>query len=234
MDLTTYGWIGIALACVVLAALALYWLLVTTEGTYLGAGIVAWLYDLTAHKYDRIKAVRYPFELQFLGIPLVQALQGRDAWHLLDVATGTGRIARALDSAGAVNGRVFGIDRSVKMMQAANPASSSGLVTEIAQQDARHLGFQNAVFDAVSCLEALEFMPQPKQAILEMLRVLKPGGVLLITNRVGLDARFFPGRLCGRGKLENYLLHLGFENVHSGRWQVYYDLIWANKPLSEG
>jgi len=85
------------------------------------------------------------------------------------------------------------------------------------------------VFDCVTCLEALEFMRDPGGAIREMARVLRPGGVLLVSNRVGRDAWFFPGRLCGRGRLEWCLRELGLGEVTTERWQVHYDLIWARK-----
>lgn len=233
MGLAPYRWLWIALGVCLLTAITAYWLLIITEGTYLGARVVAWLYDLTAHRYDRIKAVQYPFELRFIGAPLLQALEDSPAWLMLDVAAGTGRISRALAAAGASDGRIISIDRSRQMMLAAPPNLGTELITEYAQQDATNLGFRDAVFDGISCLEALEFFARPQRAIQEMLRVLKPGGILLISNRVGFDARLFPGRLCGRGNLENYLRQLGLENVRSQRWQVYYDLIWANKPSSD-
>jgi SAM-dependent methyltransferase len=49
--------------------------------------------------------------------------------------------------------------------------------------DAQALGFTDAVFDVVLCTEMLEHVPEPQRAINEMRRVLKPGGVLLLTTR---------------------------------------------------
>ena len=99
----------------------------------------------------------------------------------------------------------------------------------LSQQDGMQLGFMNNTFDCVTCLEALEFMQRPQQAIREMLRVLKPGGTLLLTNRVGIDSWFYPGRLCRRGRLEAALRQEGLVNIRSRRWQVDYDLVWAQK-----
>ncbi len=207
-----------------------YWLVVMTEGTYLGARPVAWLYDLAASRYDRIKAVQYVYELKYVGMPLLEAVDDSQEWKLLDVATGTGRVLSALNSAGYSNGRLYGIDRSFGMLNGAIlRAKQYEHHTEYAQQDAMHLGFANDVFDCVSCLEALEFMQHPEQAIQEMLRVLKPGGILLLTNRVGFDSWFFPGRMSKRGRLETYLRAEGLGNIHSMRWQIDYDIVWARK-----
>lgn len=97
------------------------------------------------------------------------------------------------------------------------------------RQRADRLAFADGTFDAVTCLEALEFMPDPRKAIAEMVRVLKPGGVLLVSNRVGWEARFLPGRCCGRGRMEKVLATHPLRDIHTQLWQVHYDLIWARK-----
>ena len=58
--------------------------------------------------------------------------------------------------------------------------------------DASELPFEDGSFDVVTCLEALEFMPRPAEALAEMIRVLRPGGLLLTTIRI--DTRWMPGR----------------------------------------
>lgn len=49
--------------------------------------------------------------------------------------------------------------------------------------DALALGFKDSSFDVVLCTEMLEHVPEPQRAIDEMRRVLKPGGLLLLTTR---------------------------------------------------
>lgn len=49
--------------------------------------------------------------------------------------------------------------------------------------DAQALGFADASFDTVLCTEMLEHVPEPQRAIDEMRRVLRPGGLLLLTTR---------------------------------------------------
>jgi SAM-dependent methyltransferase len=96
-------------------------------------------------------------------------------------------------------------------------------------QDACRLPFEDGSFDAVTSLEALEFLPRPREALAEMVRVLAPGGVLMITNRVGREARLLPGRTFRRPAFEQELLALGMHDVDVRAWQVSYDLALARK-----
>ncbi len=222
---------------VVLLAVAAvsYYLLIVTEGTYLGTRVVVLLYDWVAQKYDGMKKLRPVYESFFLGIPLAEALREVPSPRILDVATGTGRLPRTLYPELGDRGLIVGVDRSEKMIALAEKERASlGPGVFFLRADAQNLCFADASFDALTCLEALEFMTQPRQVLREMYRVLKPGGVALVSNRVGLDARFFPGRAAGRGRLEDLLREAGFEHITTRRWQVHYDLIWASKGTPEG
>lgn len=215
---------------VALAVLAFYWLLVVTEGTYLGVGVVTWLYDIAAWRYDRAKGLRFVDEARCIGIPLTDALAGVGNPRVLDVATGTGRVPLALLRTDSFGGTIYALDRSQEMLAEGHHATGEELApVRVLRGDARDLPFGDAVFDAVVCLEALEFMPKPEQVIAEMVRVLAPGGVMLLSNRVGPDAWWFPGRMAGRGRLERYLRQTGLDDVRMQRWQVHYDLVWASK-----
>jgi len=211
----------IGLTCLLLALV--YWLLVTTEGTYLGRRVVVLLYDWTARRYDKIKAVKYLQELHFLGVPLDRQLEGILAPRILDVATGTGRLATALQGLLPAKSLLIGADASWRMLQQSAPQHR--LLT-----DAEHLCLVSDSFDCVCCLEALEFISNADQALSEMIRVAEPAGLLLLTNRVGRDAWFYPGRIAGRGNLEQRLLALGCSDIQTQRWQVHYDLVWARTP----
>ncbi len=224
-------WVWIAVAAGGLVAGTLYWLLVLTEGTYLGVRCVTYLYDVTAHRYDRIKQLQYVNEFLFLGLPLAEAVKHFPQPLVLDVATGTGRVPLALVTQPEFVGHVIGIDRSAKMLAQARIATQkiAERVT-LFQGDVNALPFANESFNCLTCLESLEFFDRPKEALQEMIRVLKPGGVMLLSNRVGVDACFFPRRIAGRGRLERILRQMGVNVVSSTRWQVHYDLVWAQKP----
>lgn len=223
------AWIlGVAVALVLIAFL--YWQLILAEGAYLGRRVVVLLYDWSARVYDRIKGYNPGYEQWFLGLPLSQALADYSDPLILDVATGTARLARTLFQQSGFRGRLIGLDLSRKMLQQAARMTElwANRITFICQ-DAGQLPFPDATFDAVVCLEALEFMPDPDQVLHEMVRVLCPGGVFLITNRIGKDARWLPGRTYKPEAFEAKLHTLPLEMVRTKLWQEDYDLISAVK-----
>jgi len=223
------GWIALALGLVLLGLL-LYWQLVIAEGTYLGPRLVTLLYDWSARAYERIKQFDAGAEQWFLGLPLARALELIPAPLVLDVATGTGRLPQALLRQPAFDGHVIGLDLSRRMLREAvhRTVQFADRLTFV-WQDARNLPFDDATFDAVTCLEALEFTPDPRAVLAELVRVLRPGGVLLVTNRVGPDAKFMPGRAFARDEFERLLREFPLEDTKVQTWQVDYDLAWAVK-----
>jgi hypothetical protein len=63
-----------------------------------------------------------------------------------------------------------------------------------------------------------------------MIRVLRPGGWLLVTNRIDWEARWIIGRTFTREAFPRILKDLGLQSVNVFPWQVTYDLAWARKP----
>ena len=225
---------GIIILCIVLLGLVLYWLLILAEGTHLGPRTVEILYDWTAKRYDRIKNLHCVDEARFVGLPLSRYLAHVQLPRVLDVATGTARVPLALMRSAPFEDSLVGLDRSHYMLAIAQEATRDYQEHLLfVRGDATALSFSNRSFDCVTCLEALEFMRGPDIVLQEMIRVLKPGGILMISNRVGRDAVFFPGRLRGRGHLENTLHEMGLTDIRNQRWQVHYDLIWAHKPADD-
>lgn len=215
-----------------LAAL-FYWLFIVTEGTYLGTRTVVILYDWTARRYNALKKFHIVNETRYLGIPLSDALADVPKPWVLDVATGSGRLPLALLASSDKEMSIIGVDHSMPMLrEAQRDLAAPNEHIWLFQGNAHRLMFADEAFDAVTCLEALEFMRDPRQVVREMRRVLKPGGLLLVSNRVGPEAWMFFGRYCRRGRLEALLAEEGFDVVKSHRWQVHYDLIWALKPDS--
>jgi uncharacterized protein YbaR (Trm112 family) len=78
-------------------------------------------------------------------------------------------------------------------------------------------------------MEALEFLPRPREALVEMVRVLAPGGLLAVTNRVGFGAHLLPGRAISRPIFRQALADLSLCQIETRRWQVDYDLTSARK-----
>ena len=65
-----------------------------------------------------------------------------------------------------------------------------------------------------------------------MVRVLRPGGLLLITRRTGREARAFLARYQSREEVRAQLQALGLEHVVIQAWQIDYDQVFAYKPAS--
>jgi ubiquinone/menaquinone biosynthesis C-methylase UbiE len=91
------------------------------------------------------------------------------------------------------------------------------------------LPFEEEQFDAVTCLEALEFFPSDEAAIREMVRVLRHGRYLFVTRRRGWEGRLFLHRYRSRDKMRTILERAGLRQVQFHPWQVNYDLVTALK-----
>jgi hypothetical protein len=68
-----FPWLVLLLA-VVLLALLCHWLLIATEGAFLGRRLVIWLYDITAHRYHKLKAFEAGDEQFFVARPIMAAV----------------------------------------------------------------------------------------------------------------------------------------------------------------
>ena len=100
---------------------------------------------------------------------LVRSLPLRSEDLVLDVATGTGLIARRIRRTSRA--RVVGVDRSEAMMASAHHLTNAGA-------DANALPFGDATFDVVIFSYLLRYVDRPAATLHELTRVLKPGGVL--------------------------------------------------------
>lgn len=232
--LTAIALLGLALAL----ALAIWWLLEATEGAYLGPRAVRWGYDRFARRYDRRKAFDLGEDVEDLGLPLFTRLEAvfGPRVRVLDVATGTGRLPIALLTIPWYEGEVVGLDISAPMLDIARQKltaiGAEGRVT-LVRDMAAPLPFDDESFEGVALVEALEFLPDRWAAIEELKRVLRPGGWLLLTNRVGGGAWLMPGRTERTKALEARLRRMGWHDVASTRWTTLYDRVWARKPGEE-
>lgn len=97
--------------------------------------------------------------------------------RVLDVACGTGIVARQAAKLVGSAGRVVGIDLVEPMLDIARRIEPG---VEWRQGDAMDLPFAGATFDVVLCQAGLMFMADRVRAVAEMHRVLEPGGRLAI------------------------------------------------------
>ncbi len=222
------------IALLLALGLFLYWQLIIAEGAYFGQRVVTLLYDVAARRYNDIKQYMPEVDTEYLGTPLTLSLQGIPHPIVLDVATGTSRLPLTLCEQPLFDGHIIAVDNARRMLHEATQYVSAYHDRILwVWQHAVPLPFDDNVFDAVTCLEALEFMPSTPQALRECVRVLKPGGLLLITNRVGSGRRFIPGKTYRPEKFETLLTTLGQIDVTTQTWQVDYDLVWSIKPAGK-
>lgn len=222
-------WILSIVAVALLGALG-YWLLISTEGVYLGRRVVVWLYDITAHKYDDIKEFDPDWEEFFIATPLMHQLRQKRVPLVLDVATGTGRVPTLLLDQPTFHGKVIGLDASRKMLNfAINKLKNFPNRIALIEQTVDRLPFPADSFDAVTCLESLEFFPSDRDALAEMVRVLKSGGLLMVTRRRGWEGKLFLGRYRDVRQFEQLLIELGLEEVNTQPWQFSYDQVYGRK-----
>ena len=220
----------IALVVVFVVGAVIWWLFFETEGVYLGRRVVIGLYDLYARRYDNIKQNDDVEEHLQLAQPLMTLLYPQTDPLVLDVATGTGRIPLALCQHARFEGHIVGMDLSRGMLQQAArkiQAEHFEDYVTLLWADGQRLPFDDASFDLVTCMEAWEFMPVPEAALKECIRVLRPGGVLLTTNRN--NNIFMPGRLWSQDEMQALLHGQGIEDVEFKRWQLDYTLVWGRK-----
>ena len=216
------------LVLIALAIIALgYWLLIASEGVYLGRRAVIWLYDLYAGRYDDIKHYSKEYDHMLLAQPIMAAIDPIKNPLVLDVATGTARLPLALLRHKRFQGQVIGADLSRRMLAGAAYKLERDRRVSLIRTPAEHLPFPDNSFDVVCCLEALEFMVSTEVVLRELVRVLRPGGLLFTTNRI--NTRLMPGKTFTDEQMNTLLETLGVERVLIEYWQVDYNRVWGYK-----
>lgn len=137
---------------------------------------------------DRYQSVLVPVIFEPWSRELIQRAEPQSGEHILDLACGTGVVTRQVAKRVSNSGSLVGVDHSVEMLGVARAlATKSGLHAEWVEADAGSLPFDKNRFDIVFCQQALQFFPDRPAALLELHRVLKPGGRVACCVQQGLD-----------------------------------------------
>jgi demethylmenaquinone methyltransferase / 2-methoxy-6-polyprenyl-1,4-benzoquinol methylase len=139
------------------------------------------VFDRVAQRYDLMN------DLMSLGLHrlwktfAVEIARPRPGERILDVATGSADLARALSRRVGPHGSVWLTDINRAMLERGRDrALDRGLLAPAVQCDAERLPFAGASFDCVTVAFGLRNMTHKDIALAEMARVLKPGGRLVV------------------------------------------------------
>jgi demethylmenaquinone methyltransferase/2-methoxy-6-polyprenyl-1,4-benzoquinol methylase len=139
------------------------------------------VFDRVAPRYDLMN------DLMSLGLHrvwkafAVNVARVRPGDRVLDVAAGSGDLARAFARRAGAEGEVWMTDINRRMLERGRDRlCDEGRLLPVAQCDAERLPFPRDYFDCVSVAFGLRNMTRKDVALAEMARVLRPGGRLVV------------------------------------------------------
>jgi len=141
------------------------------------ASDVSTMFDEVSPRYDLLNDVLSAGNSRLWRIALTRALQPRKGMRILDVAAGTGTSSAAIAAHGA---QVTAADFSEGMLAEGRRRQGGNPLIEFVHADATRLPFDDDAFDAATISFGLRNVNEPKRAIAEMRRVVKPGGRIVI------------------------------------------------------
>jgi len=156
-----------------------------------GDGLSAAAHESAAQVVDRYDtwAIEYETDVRRWGYTLPEDIARIVAGHapigrVLDAGCGTGLIGLALGASGIGPDRLIGIDASASSLLLAVEGRAYGSVAQV--DLAAGLPFDAQTFGAVVCGGVLTYLPDPAPALREFARVLRPGGVAVVSQRTDL------------------------------------------------
>jgi demethylmenaquinone methyltransferase/2-methoxy-6-polyprenyl-1,4-benzoquinol methylase len=126
---------------------------------------------------------------------LVSRIDAQPEDRILDVASGTGAVARELRRRFGCS--VVALDQSAEMLAVARARGDEGI--EVLQGRAEALPFADASFDGLTFTYLLRYVDDPEATVKELARVVRPGG------RVGMLEFYVPPNALARAAWEFYV-----------------------------
>ena len=177
------------------------------------------MFDQIAARYEPLNAVISGFQEPRWRRRLVAATRLRSGMRALDVASGTGVVARDLSRVVGPQGRVLGVDISAGMLDRARRHATVLPNLDYVVGDAMALPVEDATFDAATIAFGMRNLPDYRRGFAEMRRAVRPGGIvacLEIARPTGVIGRIgrtwfeavVPriGQLAGQGDAYRYLV----------------------------
>jgi demethylmenaquinone methyltransferase/2-methoxy-6-polyprenyl-1,4-benzoquinol methylase len=145
------------------------------------AGKVAGVFSSVAPSYDLMNDVLSAGLHRVWKAFAVRQAGLRPGMTVLDVASGTGDLARAMARVVGPEGLVIATDINGPMLETGRDRLlDKGVIAPAVRCDAEHLPFSSGRFDVVTVGFGLRNKTDKLRALAEMRRVLKPGGRLLV------------------------------------------------------
>lgn len=135
---------------------------------------VAGMFDATAKRYDLLNSLLSGGNDRLWRIHMQRAVAPKPGERILDVAAGTGASSAPMAKAGAL---VTALDISHGMLEEGRRRHPD---IEFVHGSAEELPFDDDTFDAVTISFGLRNVQQPRAALSEFHRVLKPGGRVVV------------------------------------------------------
>lgn len=145
------------------------------------AGKVAEVFHSVAQRYDVMNDLMSAGLHRLWKAFTIARAAVKTGDRVLDIAGGTGDLARAFAKQAGATGEVWLTDINESMLRVGRDRlADEGLLVPVALCDAEKLPFPSDYFDVVTVAFGLRNMTHKDQALGEMRRVLKPGGRLLV------------------------------------------------------
>jgi demethylmenaquinone methyltransferase / 2-methoxy-6-polyprenyl-1,4-benzoquinol methylase len=142
---------------------------------------VAGVFDSVARKYDVMNDLMSGGMHRLWKAFAVERSGVREGARVLDLAGGSGDLARAFAKRSGASGEVWLTDINRAMLEVGRDRSiDAGVLLPVLQCDAERLPFPSDYFDCVSVAFGLRNMTHKEAALAEMFRVLRPGGRALV------------------------------------------------------
>ena len=139
------------------------------------------VFDSVANKYDLMNDLMSGGLHRYWKWFAVNAIRVREGMRVLDLAGGTGDLARLFADRVGSRGEVLLTDINGAMLAAGRDRLvNAGLLLPVVQCNAESLPFVDRCFDCVSIAFGLRNVTRKEAALTEMHRVLKPGGVAAV------------------------------------------------------
>lgn len=105
-----------------------------------------------------------------------------DGWRVVEVGCGPRGCLRLLSERVGARGRVVGVERNDEQVERARQFVADNRLTnvEVLHADARSIGLPEGTFDLATARLVLVNVPEPEQIVAEMVRIVRPGGVVAL------------------------------------------------------